>query len=397
MGIIVALIASEILLRLAGTIYYKVRVASECNRIDQNRLLALREETRQIKILCLGDSWTFGIGAPAGYSYPAQLQAISDKESPGKYLIYNCGRPGWTSTRLLEYLPRFLKEYNPNIVVIQIGQNDIGFSFPSEIILLRIIASKSHLYKLLKLSLYGITERISLLKNQSKNIEEINPESIKFVAMGETALSESDSNSAKNYFQKAIDTDQKNEMAYLRLGQVYQLLKEYDKAIEIFEKIIIINPYATVREDLFRLLFSMYQADIKELQGKIETLIRKIPSDSKFMNPGTLFVLNNKIIAKNLENNINKIIDLVRLCKMIPVFQEYFDKDFLSNQIIRQIAKKRNVILINNEKELEQIKNIENYVNVDGHPKQEGYFIMAKNTFEVIKNLPSEGVVTYEK
>lgn len=129
-GIVLGLAIIEILLRLSGAIYYKTRMLAEQNELEQRvRAFDFRDRRKDsdagaLRILCLGDSWTFGFGAPPGYSYPAQLQKILDNDRRRKYKVYNGGIPGLTAAKLINYLPFFLKKYEPDVLVILIGQND---------------------------------------------------------------------------------------------------------------------------------------------------------------------------------------------------------------------------------------------------------------------------------
>jgi lysophospholipase L1-like esterase len=78
----------------------------------------------ETNILCVGDSFTFGMGAAVGYSYPAQLQKMLDADGRRSFKVYNCGFSGWTSGKLASYLPGFLSRYRPNVVVLLIGASD---------------------------------------------------------------------------------------------------------------------------------------------------------------------------------------------------------------------------------------------------------------------------------
>ena len=75
-------------------------------------------------ILCVGDSWTFGVESkdPARFSYPAQLQRMVD-ERVGKfsYRVINRGRPGLNSRLLRLRLARQLQRFKPSVVVALVG------------------------------------------------------------------------------------------------------------------------------------------------------------------------------------------------------------------------------------------------------------------------------------
>jgi len=69
-------------------------------------------------VLALGDSLTFGTGAPPEASYPAELA-----RSTG-WNVVNAGIPGDTSVGALARLPELLQQHAPALVLVSIGGND---------------------------------------------------------------------------------------------------------------------------------------------------------------------------------------------------------------------------------------------------------------------------------
>jgi len=84
------------------------------------------EKTRnEYRILCIGDSSTFGSNVDQNQSYPAQLEKILNQCNNNRiYRVINAGCEGYTSfqvMRLLECKGSFIK---PDFVVITCGLND---------------------------------------------------------------------------------------------------------------------------------------------------------------------------------------------------------------------------------------------------------------------------------
>jgi lysophospholipase L1-like esterase len=76
-------------------------------------------------VLCVGDSFTFGIGTTAGaHSYPASLQRALAARPDGPWAVVNEGWPGRNSRDLLENLAAQLQRHTPAVVCILVGVND---------------------------------------------------------------------------------------------------------------------------------------------------------------------------------------------------------------------------------------------------------------------------------
>jgi lysophospholipase L1-like esterase len=77
-----------------------------------------------VRILCIGDSHTYGGGVERDQTYPAQLQRLLDEREPGRHSVLNLGLPGMSTTQLRHRLGIWLQRYEPDVVILWAGVND---------------------------------------------------------------------------------------------------------------------------------------------------------------------------------------------------------------------------------------------------------------------------------
>jgi acyl-CoA hydrolase len=75
-------------------------------------------------VLILGDSLSYGTGANEGEDYPSLLAKTTGWE------IINAGIPGNTSAEGLERLPRLLEQQKPELLIVELGGNDLLRQLP---------------------------------------------------------------------------------------------------------------------------------------------------------------------------------------------------------------------------------------------------------------------------
>jgi len=77
-----------------------------------------------LRIVCLGDSWTFGSGVTHDETYSERLRMLLNEEFPQtNFQVFNLGVVGFSSFQGLEMLRRTL-HFKPDVVLIAFGMND---------------------------------------------------------------------------------------------------------------------------------------------------------------------------------------------------------------------------------------------------------------------------------
>src|SRR5438552_1890478 len=81
------------------------------------------ERNSKPRILCLGDSFTFGIGASDDRSWPAMVaQQFASEGTPVE--VVNGGVMGWGLAEYLIWLEREGRRYNPDLIVVGVHAGD---------------------------------------------------------------------------------------------------------------------------------------------------------------------------------------------------------------------------------------------------------------------------------
>jgi lysophospholipase L1-like esterase len=89
-----------------------------------------REFTREkasstFRIICLGDSWTFGANVNQKEAYPQRLASLLAERYPeARFEVLNLGVMGYTSRQGLELLRRQVLDLQPDLILVGFGMND---------------------------------------------------------------------------------------------------------------------------------------------------------------------------------------------------------------------------------------------------------------------------------
>lgn len=85
----------------------------------------LEKKAGTFRIVCLGDSVTFGWSGADEETYPAQLESILQKNHPDRAVeVINLGVTGYTSFQGKELFLAWAEKLKPDLVIFGFGQND---------------------------------------------------------------------------------------------------------------------------------------------------------------------------------------------------------------------------------------------------------------------------------
>lgn len=114
-------------------LFWKLKPDNEGYEVNslgyRGKAVGPKKGPNEIRIICLGDSCTFGLGPvhiPAGVTYSALLQKRLQEALPDKTIsVLNFGCPGYTSFQGKLLLKRKAVDFNPDVVTAYFGINDV--------------------------------------------------------------------------------------------------------------------------------------------------------------------------------------------------------------------------------------------------------------------------------
>ncbi len=123
--LLLLLTAVELGARLVGWLALESRrpQLEEVKRSEKPRRGSEVNELDGLRVVCVGDSWTYGIGVENHETYPAQLEAVLDDQHQLQTQVINLGQPGAGSLRIARILRSFLAEGDAELVVWLGGAN----------------------------------------------------------------------------------------------------------------------------------------------------------------------------------------------------------------------------------------------------------------------------------
>jgi lysophospholipase L1-like esterase len=168
-GLLACLVLIEIGLQLGGIVLRATGRETQASWLTGDR-----------RILCLGDSNTYGLYLEPSEAYPEQLEALWNGSGSSRVEVLNLGFPGTNSSKLASELPRLIDALRPDLVTVLIGANDFWTQplvAPSSSMappggLWRIVERHSRLHRLLQI----IRRRLDPVEVEIRHDSEISPD-----------------------------------------------------------------------------------------------------------------------------------------------------------------------------------------------------------------------------
>ncbi|MFH1397375.1 MAG: SGNH/GDSL hydrolase family protein [Candidatus Omnitrophota bacterium] len=209
-GVVAAAMIAELILGSASFLYTKWQILKYRN-ISKYPVGEMAKDGHIFRILCFGDSSTYGRGVSPEYSYPYQLLAMLSKIKEKRFEIIVVSTGGVNSSQLTNRYERILQKEKFDLVVFQGGINDVH----------KFKECNFTLYRRNSFIKFGVNSRVlSLLKGALWN-KSILPESINFFKYEEYGI-------GKHIFldQKSLD-----KLYRYNLSRLMQLSKKYKVAL----------------------------------------------------------------------------------------------------------------------------------------------------------------------
>lgn len=398
-SITVSVILLESSLRFVGVLYDAVRTRSESNLRDRGL-----EEKENFTILCIGDSYTYGLGAAVEDSYPAQLEGMLNKGRPGKDIrVKNFGTPGSNSRRIRNIFGENIDRYKPDVIIIMVGMNNYWnlegmhlFNEPSVFERLESNIRGLRIYKLWKLATMNLIKKehngIPDLAGDKKTARVANPESEASTGYAELALllrQAGDHESALDYAKKALENASSDQLEsahiHMELVYIYRAKKDWDMARQHMDhalhRPVFIQSVFTELKNICENKESGLSFD--EEVSRIRKVIDLLHGRKGTSMLDALLYLNRNYrkVAQLLKVDLFELISMAKKNDIEVVLMTYPVSILSVNDAIRDTALSYNIALVDNEKIFMQKPNKGEFFNLDRHCNAKGYNLIAENIY----------------
>lgn len=223
-SIILTLVVLEVCLCIFSSFYLKSNLpAYNAYKLDKEAY----------RIVCLGDSYTYGTGAGFEHSYPAQLEDMLNKRQKGiKFQVFNLGVPGYNSEQVKQRLKKSIIKLKPDSVIVITGDNDPwNFALTEKKVTLLGLKTKAILSGLRIYRLFAKLTADTTFKDDGMDVN-------KLILYGNKCRANLHFKKAEEYYKKVLEKEPNNTVGLLELARCYKLNGEFNKATNILKSAI---------------------------------------------------------------------------------------------------------------------------------------------------------------
>jgi lysophospholipase L1-like esterase len=264
----------------------------------------LEKSANKKKVICLGDSITFGWNVDQNLTYPIHLEWLLNAKYPGQFEVVNAGVPGYTSRQGLVFYAKKLRKLKPAFVIISFGANDSTFApipdknsirYKSASAVLHELLSFSRIYTLLRGSMLPLKKSLFLY-----NVPTVNNELVARV-------------SPMDYYGNLVEL--LNEIAKDGCKPILLTTteeNEYSKKMDMIAKeknIMLVKGYLTILSHKKEIFTDRRFINLRRLYVDLlgEPNLMAYPDYFLFVDPVHPSAIGHKIIAEKLFEKINLI------------------------------------------------------------------------------------------
>ena len=407
-GLFVFFLLLEIILRSGDflyTVYHHPKKYTVVKEGAQDRF----------NILCIGDSFTYGMGADLEDSYPRQLERLLQENVSKDINVINGARFANTSSLLQKRLQEDIDEYYPNLLIVMIGCNNKWNFKDSSYFLLKKdlnlperferVLSDLRVYKLVKIGWENFRHKID---ERNKSVSDrmaakhIEPESVNLYRTSNSFFSKGIYDLAEEKMKEALIADRGNYYAHIGLARIYTFgYKKYLLAKElIWQAATLIDEWNT--DLLGEIIGIIIHFDDTIVDRRSELIELKKFFQGNIMNRGKknklVKIINARlhllsgdydIFEKVLEYDLKVVIDLARENDISVILQTYPHIVEIVDKGIRKTSAAYNIPLVDNVRvfqEIEKQENRDDFFIKDGHCNAKGYRVIAENVYKELIN-----------
>lgn len=390
-GLLAALLMLELILRLIGIGYLFSK---------HSRGLLGDDRRHDLVVLCVGDSFTEGIGAPAHASYPAQLERQFKESALNlKVRVVNRGQGGSNSTMVLSRFARDLDAVSPDIVVILAGGsnywNVYGYSRYLDGVSvwdrLLELGNSIRLVRLARLLIMNIDDIKKDLVKRSSGKASKEGADLLWVQANESQWVEGDPNKTIETYRQILAINPQDQGAYAALGVEYWG-RDKNLSRKYFQQSINIDPAWYMSYVYYASRFLINQ----EGEGEDVDFFLRHQQNNQVVKDILRFLCNRDQFKKNFRrwvlSDVKTMVDMARQRKIKVVLQEYpeYNHNFDGlNKALRTFARKEGILFVEHgpvfDKLIKSGRGRDEYFAPDrSHCNDKGYGVMALNLYNAI-------------